>query len=156
MLSPGDKAPSFTLPAVEGGEAVTDPWVSDSPEESTLVAFFKTSCPVCKMVAPMLTKLAEGGVRMVAVGQDPPDAIAEYSETQGQRVPALSEAAPYAASEAYGLEAVPTMFLIGGDGEIRQAIAGWNRDTWNELAATLGLAEPLSTPDDGLRPFRPG
>ena len=156
MLSAGDKAPSFTLPAVEGGEAVADPWVTDSPSESTLVAFFKTSCPVCKMVAPMLTKLAEGGVRVVAVGQDPPDAIAEYSESQGQRVPALSEAPPYAASESYGLEAVPTIFVIGGDGEIRQAIAGWNRDTWNELAATLGLAEPLSSPYDGLRAFRPG
>jgi len=156
MLSAGDKAPSFTLPAVDGGEAVTDPWLGESPDETTLVAFFKTSCPVCKMVAPMLTKLADGGVRVVAVGQDPPEAIVRYNEAEGQRVPALSESAPYAVSEAYGLEAVPTIFLIGGDGEIRQAVAGWNRDTWNELAASQGVAEPLSTPDDGLRPFRPG
>ncbi len=152
MLLAGDKAPSFTLPAVDNGEAVTDPWT----EGETLVAFFKTSCPVCKMVAPMLTKLAEGGVRVVAIGEDPPEAIARYSEAEGQRVPALTEPAPYAVSEAFGLEAVPTIFLIGADGEIRKAIAGWSRDTWNELAGGLGLAEPLSTPDDGLRPFRPG
>ncbi len=152
MLLAGDRAPSFTLPAVANGEAVTDPWT----EGETLVAFFKTSCPVCKMVAPMLTKLAEGGVRVIAVGQDPPEAIVRYNEAEGQRVPALSESAPYVVSEAYGLEAVPTIFLIGGDGEIRQAVAGWNRDTWNELAASQGVAEPLSTPDDGLRPFRPG
>jgi len=155
MLSAGDKAPSFTLPAVDGGE-VTDPWASDPTAGSTLLAFFKTSCPVCKMVAPMLTKLAEGGARVVAVGQDPPDAIAKYNEAEGQRVPALSESAPYAVSEAYGLEAVPTIYLVAADGQIEQAIAGWNRDTWNELAASLGLSEPLSTPDDGLRPFRPG
>jgi len=152
MLSVGDKAPSLTLPAVDGGEEVSDPWT----EGTTLLAFFKVSCPVCKMVAPMLTKLAEGGGRVVAVGEDPPEAIAQYSESHGQRVPSLSQAAPYSVSEAYGLEAVPTVFLIGDDGEIQQAIAGWNRDTWNELAATMGLAEPLSTPDDGLRPFRPG
>lgn len=152
MLSVGDKAPSFTLPAVEGGEEVTDPW-SEGP---TVVAFFKTSCPVCKMVAPMLTKLADDGVRVVAIGEDPPAAITAYNEANDQRVPALSQGAPYSVSAAYGLEAVPSMFLVGEDGEIQQAIAGWNRDTWNALAADLGLSEPLSTPDDGLRPFRPG
>ncbi len=152
MLSVGDKAPSFTLPAIDGGEAVTDPWT----EGPTVLAFFKVSCPVCKMVAPMLTKLSEGGARVVAVGQDPPEAIAQYNESQGQRVPSVSEQSPYEVSEAYGLEAVPTLYLVGPDGAIEQALPGWNRDTWNELAATLGLAEPLSTPDDGLRPFRPG
>ena len=152
MLDVGDKAPSFTLPAVDGGAEVSDPWT----EGQTVLAFFKVSCPVCKMVAPMLTKLSEAGVRVVAVGEDPPAAIEAYAEANNQRVPALSQAAPYSVSAAYGLEAVPTIFLVGADGEIQQAIAGWNRDTWNALAADLGVSEPLSTPDDGLRPFRPG
>ena len=152
MLSAGDKAPSFTLPSVNGGGDVTDPWT----EGETVVAFFKVSCPVCKMVAPMLTKLAEGGARVVAIGEDPPDKINAYNEAQSQRVPSLTEPPPYDVSAAYGLEAVPSMFLVGPDGEIQEAIAGWNRDVWNALAARLGVAEPLSTPDDGLRPFRPG
>jgi hypothetical protein len=59
-------------------------------------------------------------------------------------------------SEAFGLEAVPSIFLIGEDGEILRAIPGWSRDMWNDLAAAAGMTEPLSTPDDGLRPFRPG
>ena len=152
VLQAGDKAPSFTLPAVEGGQSVSDPWT----EGTTVLTFFKASCPVCKMVAPMLTKLVEGGVRVVAVGQDPPETIAKFNETEGQRVPALSEPAPYSVSESYGLEAVPSVFLIGTDGEIQEAIPGWNRDTWNAMAAAAGMSEPLSTPDDGLRPFRPG
>lgn len=152
MLSVGDKAPSFTLPAVDGGGEVTDPWT----EGPTVLAFFKVSCPVCKMVAPMLTRLSEAGVRVVAVGEDPPAAITAYNEAQDQRVPSLSQPAPYSISAAYGLEAVPTVFYIGPDGEILRALPGWNRDTWNEMAADAGLTEPLSTPDDGLRPFRPG
>lgn len=152
MLSAGEKAPSFTLPAIDGDGEVADPWT----EGTTLVAFFKASCPVCKMVAPMLTKLAEGGVRVVAVGEDPPEALTRYNEAEGQRVPTLTQPAPYAVSAAYGLEAVPSIFLIDTDGEIKEAMAGWNRDTWNALAAGLGVADPLSTPDDGLRPFRPG
>lgn len=152
MLEAGDKAPSFTLPAVGDGQEVSDPWT----EGTTVLGFFKASCPVCKMVAPMLTRLAEAGVRVVAVGQDPPETITKFNENEGQRVPALSEADPYPVSESFGLEAVPSIFLIGTDGEILAAIGGWNRDTWNAMAAAAGMTEPLSTPDDGLRPFRPG
>ena len=153
MLQAGDKAPSFTLPAVDGGGGeVSDPWT----EGAAVLAFFKVTCPVCKMVAPMLTKMAEAGVRVVAVGQDPPDAITAFAESENQKVPALAEPAPYRVSESFDLEAVPSIFLIGQDGEIQQAIAGWNRDTWNALAAAAGMTEPVSTPDDGLRPFRPG
>ena len=152
MLQAGDKAPSFTLQAVDDGAEVTDPWTKGP----TVLSFFKASCPVCKMVAPMLTKMVDAGVRVVVVGQDPPDTIKAFAEKEGQKVLSLTEPAPYAVSESYGLEAVPTIFLIGEDGEIQQAIPGWNRDTWNALAAAAGMSEPLSTPDDGLRPFRPG
>jgi len=152
MLSAGALAPSFSLPSVDGGATVTDPWA----EGPTVVSFFKVSCPVCKMVAPMLTALAEGGVRVYAIGEDPPDALAQFAETEGQRVPTLSESAPYSVSEAYGLEAVPAIFLVGPDGTILDAIATWDRDRWNALATSAGLDAPLSTPEDGLRPFRPG
>ena len=152
MLRAGEKARSFTLPAVDGGGEVTDPWT----EGQTVVAFFKVSCPVCKMVAPILSKLTDAGVRVVAVGEDPPAAITAYNEAYDQRVPALSQPAPYVVSQAYGLEAVPSIFLIAPDGEIERAVAGWDRDAWNELAAAAGATQPLSTPDDGLRPFRPG
>ena len=152
MLDVGDKAPSFTLQAVDDGRDVTDPWT----EGPVVLSFFKVSCPVCKMVGPILTKLSEAGVRVVAIGEDPPQAIAAFGEKENQRVPMLTEPAPYKVSDAFGLEAVPSIFLIGEEGEVRQAVPGWSRDTWNELAAAAGATEPLSTPDDGLRPFRPG
>lgn len=153
MLTTGDVAPSFTLTDVDTGQAVTDPW-SDG---EVLLAFFKTDCPVCKMVAPMLTTLADAGVRVVGIGEDPPGVIARYDDEQGQHVPVtLTEPAPYAVSAAYGLEAVPSIFVVGEDGEIKDAVAGWSRDRWNALAESVGVADPLSTPDDGLRPFRPG
>ena len=152
MLSTGDKAPSFSLASIDGSETVSDPWT----EGATVLSFFKVSCPVCKMVAPMLTAMSEAGVRVVAVGEDPPDALVRFAEQEGQRVPTVSEPAPYDVSEAYGLEAVPTIFLIGADGAVVESIGGWNRDTWNALAERAGMSTPLSTPDDGLRPFRPG
>lgn len=152
MLSAGDQAPSFTLPAVDGSGDVTDPWTAGP----TVVAFFKVTCPVCVMVAPILTRLAEGGARVVGIGEDPPGRIVAFNEAHDQRVPALSQPAPYRVSAAYDLEAVPSIFLVAQDGAITRSVAGWSRDGWNELAAHAGVDEPLSTPDDGLRPYRPG
>ena len=152
MLAPGVAAPSFTLRDIATDEPVTDPW----RDGRIVLVFFKVTCPVCKMVAPILTKMAEGGVRLIAVGQDPPETIAAFGRSEGQDVYTLTEPPPYDVSASFGLEAVPSIFLIGEDGEIQQAIPGWNRDTWNALAAAAGMSEPISTPDDGLRPFRPG
>ncbi len=113
MLSPGDKAPSFTLPSVDGGGEVSDPWT----EGPTVLAFFKVSCPVCKMVAPMLTKLSEAGVRVVAVGEDPPDAIAAYNEAEG--IGSVLDAIP---SASCGLP-VDTLVVVDGATDDTAAVA---------------------------------
>ncbi len=154
MLTDGDKAPSFELADIDTGESVGDPWSAD--ESPLVLAFFKVSCPVCQMVAPKVAAMAEAGARVIAVGQDPPEELQAYRERHGQTVPTLSEPAPYEVSDAYGLETVPSIFLVGSDGQVLEAVGGWSRDRWNELALAAGASGPISTPEDGLRPFRPG
>jgi peroxiredoxin len=154
VLAAGENAPSFKLTDIDTGESVADPWSSD--DRPLVLAFFKVSCPVCQMVAPKVTAMAEEGARVVAVGEDPPDELQSYRERHGQDVPTLSEPAPYDVAEAYGLETVPSIFLVGSDGQVLDAVGGWNRDRWNEVALAAGASGPISTPEDGLRPFRPG
>jgi len=151
VIAAGAAAPSFTLPDAVTGEAVTDPWLAGR----TVVVFFKVTCPVCKMVAPPLTALAEGGARVVAVGEDPPAALARYAREEGQRVPTVSEAAPYPVSEAFGITSVPTLFLVEPDGIVAEAVGGWDRARWNAVAAACG-APAISDEGDGLPVFRPG
>lgn len=151
MLSAGDAAPPFTLPDAATGEAVTDPWL----EGRALLAFFKVTCPVCHMVGPRVTALAAGDARVVAVGQDPPAALVRYATEKGQEVLTLSEAGPYPVSAAYGLVSVPTLFLVEPDATISDAVAGWDRERWNALAASVGVP-PVSTDGDGLPVYRPG
>ncbi len=151
MIAAGTTAPSFTLPDAMTGEAVTDPWHGGR----TVVAFFKVTCPVCKMVAPKLTALAEGGARVVAVGEDPSAALQRYATEEGQRVQTVSEASPYVVSDAYGISTVPTLFLVEPDGTVAEAIGGWDRDRWNAVAAAFG-ASAISDDADGLPVFRPG
>jgi peroxiredoxin len=144
-LGPGDRAPSFSL------DGVADPW---SDGDAVLV-FFKVTCPVCQLAAPKVQALADGGARVVAIGEDPPEKLEKYAAKYGQRAPTVSEPAPYPVSEAYGLEAVPTVFLVGRDGVIADAVAGWDREGWNRVAAAAG-ASRVSDAGDGLPPFRPG
>jgi len=151
VIAAGAPAPSFTLPDAVNGEAVTDPWQAGR----TVVAFFKVTCPVCKMVAPKLTALAEGGARVVAVGEDPPAALQRYAKEEGQRVRTVTEAAPYPVSDAYGISSVPTLFLVEADGTVADAVGGWDRARWNALAAACG-APAISDDADGLPVFRPG
>ena len=151
MLAPGDRVPSLELPDASSGESVTDPW-RDGP---VVLAFFKTTCPVCQMAAPKVQTLAESGARVVAVGEDPPPEIRSYAERHGQSVTTLSEPAPYPVSDAFGIDTVPTLFLVGEDGTVRDAVVSWDRDAWNRFAEEAG-GTAVSEDGDGLPPFRPG
>jgi peroxiredoxin len=151
MLATGDRAPSLELPDAATGESVTDPW-RDGP---VVLAFFKTTCPVCQMAAPKVQALVDAGVRVVAVGEDAPGEIRTYAERHGQKVPTLSETAPYPASDAFGIDTVPTLFRVDEDGTVRDAVVSWDRDRWNRFAEAAG-GTAVSEEGDGLPPFRPG
>jgi peroxiredoxin len=99
--------------------------------------------------------MAEGGARVVGVGQDPRPALAAYRERYDQEVATVSDTAPYPVSSAYGVQAVPTLFLVGTDGVIADAVGAWDREGWNRVATAAGGA-PVSADGDGLPPFRPG
>jgi len=150
-LAEGDPAPAFNLIDIDTGQAVSRPW-EDGP---LALVFFKVTCPVCQLVAPKVQALAEGGARVVAVGQDPPEKLAAYRDRFGQRVPTLSESPPYPVSNAYRITSVPTVFHIGPEGVFEQAVAAWDRTAWNAVADGLGVPA-ISADGDGLPPYRPG
>jgi peroxiredoxin len=151
VLTIGSTAPSFSLPDADTGEVVDDPWQGGP----VVLAFFKTTCPVCVMATPKVQALADAGVRVVAVGEDPPDKLARYAEQHGQGVTTLSEPAPYEVSSAFDLTTVPSLFLVEADGTVRDAVESWDRESWNRFAVLAGGA-PVSEPDDGLPSFKPG
>ncbi|MEA2717956.1 MAG: hypothetical protein QOI99_2273 [Actinomycetota bacterium] len=153
MLVSKDRAPSFTLPDIDTGQPASDPW--RDRRQPTVLAFFKVSCPVCQMAAPMVRAMAESGAGVVAIGEDPAPALAGYRDRWGQAVPTLSEPPPYRVSGAYGLVSVPSLYLVGPDGTVLDAVVGWDRDAWNRASVAAG-GRAVSAPGDGLPPYRPG
>jgi peroxiredoxin len=149
MLPPGAEAPR-----VDGVDLGGRP---------TLLWFYKVTCSVSQMAAPKAEALVEAYPdNVVGVGEDPPEALRSFSEQYGMpRLRSVPDLDPFPASDAYGIESVPTMFLIGADGRIDDVVQSWDRDGYNRVSARLaeltGSAyREISDEADGLPAFKPG
>ena len=71
---------------------------------------------------------------MLAVSQDDPETTARFYDDLGVAVPTLYDRDPWEASEAVGLTNVPTFFVVGEDGVIRDAVVGFQRHKMEEFA----------------------
>jgi peroxiredoxin len=145
--------PGSVAPAIDGVE------LDDGP---TALFFYKVTCPVCRMSAPVATRfeVAYPG-RIVGVGEDPAAALETFAQEHGVGFPSVSDPRPYQTSEAYGLEVVPTLFVVDGSGTIVETVESWDRAGYNRASRTLaGLTglpyAEVSEDGDGLPVFRPG
>lgn len=108
------------------------------PEGETLYAVFKTTCPVCELTWPYLERirqLADGGkMRVVAVSQDDASKTRAFNKRLGSRVPTLYDPEPWKASDALGMDTVPTLFRVAPDGTIAETVVGFDREALKGLA----------------------
>jgi hypothetical protein len=147
-LQVGDVAPE--VPAVEFGDGPVG------------LFFYKVTCPTCQMAAPTMGHFeAAFPGRVVGVGQDPEPDLARFSEEHEMGIASVEDAPPYRVSDAYGVESVPTLYLVGADARVVEAVGAWDRDGFNRVASMLAEltgGEPVlvSTPDDGRPDFKPG
>jgi len=170
-LPAGTKAPDFSLPAVssgkdgnkDGGEFSLQAALQQGP---VLAAFFKVSCPTCQYAFPYLERLykAQDDKKVTIVGisqNDQRDTAAFLKEYGVTFRTLLDDPNGYAVSNAYGLTNVPTLFLIGQDGQIEVTSVGWVKPDVEDINRKLATAQqtpPLSIfkPGEDVRDFRAG
>ena len=144
-------APGSAAPPVEG--------IEFGP---SALLFYKVTCPVCQMAAPYADRFERAYPgRITGIGQDDEGDLAQFSKTHEMSFRSLADLEPYPVSDAYGIEAVPTLFLVGEDGKILDAAESWDRDGFNRISEELSelVGEkyvPISEEGDGLPAFRPG
>ncbi|HEX9236031.1 MAG TPA: TlpA disulfide reductase family protein [Actinomycetota bacterium] len=146
-------APGSTAPPIPGLR------FEDGPR---ILFFYKVTCPVCQMAAPAVDAFGRAYPgRIVGIGQDPPAKLASFSHEYGMDFRVTTDEPPYPVSSGFGIETVPTTFLIDGGGSILDVVESWDRDGLNRLSKHLAeltgseYAE-ISHQGDGLPPFRPG
>jgi peroxiredoxin len=162
-LPAGTKAPKINLPALGGGKFSLQDALQQGP---VLAAFYKVSCPVCQYTFPFIERLhkAYGNKKITIAGisqdnqRDTAAFVKEYGITFRNL---LDDPNGYAVSNAYGLTNVPTLFLIGQDGQIEITSVGWVKQEVEDMNRKLAAAQqtplpPIFQPGDDVRDFRPG
>jgi thiol-disulfide isomerase/thioredoxin len=130
-LGPGATFPRLTL-REDNGDAAS------IPSGETLYAIFKTTCPTCELTLPYLDRIrqaGDGGMTVVAVSQDDPARTEAFRERIGAGFRIVYDPEPWPASDRLGVTSVPTLFLVGGDGRIRDTLVGFQKDRMQALAA---------------------
>jgi len=165
LLEPGGRAPRLDLPlAGEGGSraAIPDPQGTGT----TLVVFFREDCPTCRLTLPFVQRLHERvagrrGARVLGVSQDGDDGARAAAAELGLTFPIAVDGPDYPVSSAWGLVAVPTLYLVGAGGSILRGRAGFDKadlaSMAEDLAAAAGVPAPLLYHGDEQVPaLKPG
>jgi len=162
-LPAGTKAPEIDLPTLDGSKFSLQDALKKGP---VLAAFYKVSCPVCQYTFPFIERLhkAYGGKKITIVGisQDNQRDTAAFMKEYGITFRnLLDDPNGYAVSNAYGLTNVPTLFLIGQDGQIEITSVGWVKQEVEDVNRRLAAAQqsplpPIFQPGDDVRDFRAG
>jgi peroxiredoxin len=161
MLQTGAQATSFSLHALDGA-AIQYP--TASTKRPTLLIFFETDCPTCRLTFPYVQRLVEvcgaDAVNVIGISQDDETATRAFVEQLRVAFPiALDQ--DLRVSRQYDPQAVPTLFLLDRTGHIVQTQSAFDKEELNALAAKL-LAllgrEPVVLADayDGVPQRKPG
>ena len=124
--------------------------------------FYKVTCPTCQLAAPTMRHFERAFPgRVVGVGQDPEPELARFTQEYEMGIASVEDPPPYPVSDAYAVESVPTLVLVGEDARVVDAVGAWDRDGFNRVASrfaelTGGAPVLVSTPDDGRPDFKPG
>lgn len=156
---------AFSRPG--GAKVTTADLLAEANGLPLLLAFFKTSCPTCKLAWPYLQRLhaAYGGtaVKVVGVSQNGAAESEDFFEEFGKAAfdLVLDPEPGFAASNAFRVEAVPHLVLISPEGSFEEIFSGWSKEKMEGLgtrfAASKGLPSvPVVPPGDPVRDFQAG
>lgn len=162
-LATGAKAPEFELKTSEGARFSLQEGLAHGP---VVLAFFKVSCPTCQYTLPFLQRLHKAyegrGIKVIGVSQNDATETKAFAKEFGVTFPLLlDDPRNYAASNAYGLTNVPTIFWIDQAGEIELSSVGWVKADFEQInrkMADVGKIEPAAIfkPGEEVRDFRAG
>lgn len=154
LLDPGSRAPGFRLARLGGGEATL---AELTARGRVLLVFFKVTCPVCQLAMPFLERLHESGtISICGISQNDAADTREFNTYFGVTFPTLldTEESDFAASNAYGISSVPSLFLVEPDGTISRVLEGWSKMDMEALGAAAGMT--LFRPEDSVPAWKPG
>ena len=156
------RAPAFELKDIHGKIVSLAERLKKGP---VVAAFFKVNCPVCQFGFPFLERIYRAyereKVTFLGISQNDKEETLEFIKEYGITFPMLIEDADYAASNAYGLTNVPSVFLIGEDGKVLVSSTGFDKKSLEAISKELGRragkpAAEVFLPGEIIPDYKPG
>lgn len=121
-------APDFTAPLVSGPDVGDRVSLTALRGEVVVVDFWASWCGPCRRSIPVLNELAdtyEGRVRVYGINVEAmePMAVGNAHRRLGATFPSLHDPTQ-SIQRAYAVTALPTLFVIDGEGQIRHTERG--------------------------------
>ncbi len=139
LLKPGEDAPPFSLPLLDGkrealrvwcGDTLLKPYVN-SVKHTVIVNFWATYCKPCQKEIPQLSafvkKHGADPIKLfcVSIDKEGAEKVRPFIKEKGYDVPVLLD--PYArTAQRYGVKSVPALYVIGPGGAIQYAASGFD------------------------------
>ncbi len=147
MIRAGEIPPPFTLTALDGTPRSLTSLLGG---QGVALCFFKISCPTCQFALPYLGRAAASGARIVAVSQDNPELTQLFEQKFHSSLDYLLDRAQdgYPVSNAFGIEYVPTTFVLSPQGRVLEVIHGFDKEAFESLGVVFTEADrvPLHKP----------
>ena len=161
-VAAGKAAPPFELASMDGKTYSLAEGLKHGP---VLAAFFKVSCPTCQYTLPFIERLYQQfhaqGVQVWGISQDTARDSQRFAKTYGVTFPILIDDEPYETSLQYGLEYVPTLFLIAPDGQVEISGDGFSKSDLIEMQKSLARHFSATPPalflsNEKIPEYKPG
>ncbi|HEU4407418.1 MAG TPA: TlpA disulfide reductase family protein [Polyangiaceae bacterium] len=128
----GKPAPDFALDVIHNGEPGAKLQLAKLQGQPVVLAFWATWCGVCRTETPALNRLAERykerGLVVVGVDTaDKPGLGAPAARRLGMVYPVVYDDRDV--DDLYGVEALPTLVVVGRDGQVRAVRVGLTDDS---------------------------
>jgi len=132
-LSPGTKAPDFTLPKLDGSKFTLSTCFKKAPKKVVLLDIWATWCPPCRSEIPFLIKLQKtfAGKDVVIVGVSvdrSKDEVVKFVKEQKINYTILHDPSAKTVGAPYKVTGIPATYIIDKKGVIRYAEVGFPRD----------------------------
>lgn len=133
-IKEGTVASSFTLKDLTGKEVS----LADYRGKVVIIDFWATSCPPCRRELPHIQKIYEkykdkGVIVLAITSESNIEKVKEFIEEEGYSFPVLIDRGREASS-AYGIRAIPMLFVLDREGIIQHIHRGYSPEIETTLS----------------------